>query len=66
MTKLFYIKERHNPQFKKPYYIPCGQLTKAESKKAEKSSYGHNIMFSFQTKEEYEAALKRFGCLKTF
>ncbi len=30
MPKKFYLKERHNPQFKTPYYVQYGQLTKAE------------------------------------
>lgn len=58
--KYHYIKERHNPQFEKPYYTACGLLTKSEAKRLEKAIYGHNIMLSYRTAEEYQAAIKRF------
>lgn len=57
--KKFYIKERNNPQFDKPYYIGKGQLTKKKALSIENSSsYGHNIMLSYDTEEEYNEALK--------
>lgn len=55
----FYLKERNNPQLSKPYYIRCGQLTKAEAKKKESTSYGDNIMLAFDTEEEYNNEIKR-------
>lgn len=57
---MFYIKERENPQFKKPYYVACGKLTKKEAKKKENSLYGYNIMLSYKTEEEYINALNTF------
>ena len=61
--QLYWIKERHNPQLG-IYYVPCGQMSKAEAKKHESSLYGANVMFSFATEEEYNTeidALKRAG-----
>jgi len=63
--KYFYIKERHNPQFKEPYYVPCGQITAKEAKKNGSPLYGDNYMLKFATKKEYEAEinkLKASGC----
>lgn len=60
MKKSFYIKERHNPQFDKPYYVPQGQLSKAEAKRKEKSLYGDNIMLEYKTFEEYVEAQNKF------
>lgn len=57
MPKLFYIKERINPQFKKPYYVAKGQLTKKEAKRLEETLYGYNYVLSFETKEEYIAKI---------
>lgn len=59
MSKKFYLKERHNPQFGKPYYVAEGQLTKSDAKKKEKPSYGDNYMLSYDTKEEYTAAINK-------
>jgi hypothetical protein len=59
--KKYYIKERHNPQFKKPYYVPKGQLTAKDAKKMETPLYGVNIMHSYDTKEEYEKAIESFN-----
>lgn len=60
MAKQFYIKERHNPQFKQPYYVACGQLSKKEAKAAENTIYGYNNMIAFQSKEEYEKAIEKY------
>lgn len=49
MAKKFYIKERHNPQFDKPYYVPKGQLTKKDANKMENSLYGDNYMLVDQS-----------------
>lgn len=56
--KYFYIKERNNPQLKEPYYVPCGQLTKAEAKAKEESVYGFNIMMKYPSEQEYRDKLK--------
>jgi len=51
--KKFWIKERHNPQTG-IYYVACGQLTKNDARKNEKSLYGENIMHPFDTEEDYK------------
>ena len=58
--KSYYIKERHNPQFDKPYYSACGQLSKREARKKEKSLYGHNVMLEYASLEEYSGAIEQF------
>ena len=61
MAKKFYIKERYNPQFKKPYYTPMGQLFKKEANKKEAGCiYGVNYMLPYNTEEEYNKALEEF------
>jgi hypothetical protein len=60
MPKLFYIVERHNPQFKKPYYIKCGQLSKKEAKAKGSSIYGTNYLLTYQTEQEYNDAIELF------
>lgn len=60
-NKKWYIKERHNPQFKAPYYVACGQLTKKEAKKKENPIYGSNYMLPFDTEEEYNKELTKLG-----
>lgn len=57
----YYIKERHNPQFKKPYYIAYGKLSKKEANKIEDSLYGCNIILSFSTKKEYKEKCKQLN-----
>lgn len=32
-SKYYYIGERYNPQFAKPYYVAYGQLSKKKQKK---------------------------------
>lgn len=59
MAKQFYIKERNNPHFKKPYYVACGQLTKKDAKAKESSLYGDNTMLSYATEQEYKDALEK-------
>ena len=52
---MYYIKERHNPQFDKPCYKAFGNtLTAKEAKRYEDSLYGYNIMLKFSSKKEYE------------
>jgi hypothetical protein len=53
----YWIKERFNPQFDKPYYSKGGQLTKAAAKKKENTIYGDN---EYKTLEAYEAAIFQF------
>ncbi len=57
--KKFYIKERHNPQFDKPYYVACGQLTKKDAKAMESPLYGDNHMIEYQTEQEYNGAIEK-------
>jgi len=59
MANKFYLKERHNPQFDKPYYVAEGQLTKAEAKKKEKSAYGDNYILAYDTEKEYKDAIDK-------
>lgn len=58
MEKLFYIKERSNPQLDKPYYVALGQLSKPAARKHAKTLYGQNSLLSYATQEEYITALK--------
>lgn len=60
MAKKYYVKELHNPQFKKPYYSAMGQLTKKEAKSHEKPICGDNYMHPYETLEEYNAAIENF------
>jgi len=57
--KKWYIKERCNPQFDKPYYTRCGQLTKKEARAKESSAYGENFMLGFDTEAEYANKIER-------
>ena len=60
MSSLYYIKERHNPQFKHPYYSACGKLSKKRAKEIEDGSlYGSNVMRPYETEEAYEQALQK-------
>ena len=59
-TKSYWIKERHNPQFDKPYYSACGQLSKREARSKESSLYGFNVMLEYSTQDEYDKALAQF------
>ncbi len=61
--KMFYIKERHNPQLG-VYYIAMGQMTKTAAKEAAGGVYGTNIMRAFMDEQTYKdelAALKEKG-----
>lgn len=57
--KSYWIKERHNPQFDKPYYSACGQLSKREALRKENSLYGTNVMLEYKTREEYDKAIAK-------
>lgn len=56
--KLYYIKKRYNPQLG-TYYVPMGQLSKAEAKRNARAIYGQNHMLSFVTLIEYDAAIAK-------
>ncbi len=58
VTKKFYLKERHNPQLQKPYYVTYGQLTIKEVK-MKQVGYGENYMLPFDIEEEYLAEIER-------
>ncbi|MEO6305071.1 MAG: hypothetical protein ABIP51_18075 [Bacteroidia bacterium] len=53
----YYLIERHNPQFSKPYYIKQGQLSKKDAKKLTAPGYGYNNAVEFETEEEYNKAI---------
>ncbi len=52
----FWIKQRDNPQLG-TYYVPMGQMAKADAKKCESPLYGSNSMLSFDTEEDYRAKI---------
>jgi hypothetical protein len=54
--KLYWIKQRSNPQLDKVFFVPLGQLSIADAKKHEKTLYGSNVMLRFKTEAEYKAA----------
>ena len=58
MNKLYWIKERNNPQFDKPYYVTCGQMSAKETRKMENPIYGENYMHSYTSKAAYKARIK--------
>lgn len=58
VAKLWYIKERHNPQ-SGIYYVAQGRLSKTEAKRREDSLYGYNYMLCFNSEVDYEAELAR-------
>jgi hypothetical protein len=55
MKKLSYwIKERNNPQFDKPYYVGLGQRTKASINESKKSvGYGSNHYCEYKNEVDY-------------
>ena len=57
---MYYIKERINPQTG-TYCKDMGKMSAKEAKKHESPIYGANIMHSYKTKKEYEAALLKFN-----
>ena len=58
--KSYWIKKRYNPQFDKPYYSACGQLSKTVARRKAKSLYGYNELLEFKTEGEYNKALEKF------
>jgi hypothetical protein len=60
--KYYWIKERHNPQFDKPYFTAYGKITAKEARRIENGTlYGTNYMHKFKTEEEYLAKLNELG-----
>ena len=59
MKKKFYIKERFNPQFDKPYYVLLGQRTKKDISKMGESIHGQNNILTYDTEVEYDEAIKK-------
>lgn len=58
MAKLnYWIKERFNVQLG-TYWVPCGQMTKADARKCERPIYGSNTMHGYDTEAEYKKRLK--------
>ena len=57
--KRYYLKERFNPQFEKPYYVKFGQLLKKDAKRHENTSYGDNYMLPYDTEKEYNEAIAK-------
>ena len=57
--KQWYIGERQNPQFSKPYYVAYGQLSKkAAAEKENGSLYGSMDLTPYETEEAYNKALE--------
>jgi hypothetical protein len=54
--RLYWIKERQNPQLG-TYYVACGLMFKSEAKRMASPLYGDNIMHRFYTKDAYDARL---------
>jgi len=50
--KLWYLKERMNPQLG-TYWVRCGRLSKTAARKMEYSLYGDNIMHPFESESDY-------------
>jgi hypothetical protein len=59
--KFWYIKERFNPQFDKPYYRALGNISKLEASRHESTLYGYNSIIRFDNEEDYKAALVRLN-----
>lgn len=60
-SKFWYIKERHNPQFDKPYYRALGNISKLEASRHENTLYGYNILLKYDNEKDYNDALKLFN-----
>lgn len=54
----YYLKERHNPQFDKPFYVKYGPISAAHAKRLEQSIYGTNHMLHFKDKIAYETKIE--------
>lgn len=49
----WYLKERHNPQFKNPYYVKLGKMSRVKAAKHTKPAYGTNILIPFDSEDLY-------------
>lgn len=58
-NKSYWIKERDNPQFDKPYYVAEGQLSKRAALRKENTLYGNNFMLEYATENEYNVAIAK-------
>lgn len=58
-AKTLYIGMRVNPQFKKPYYVAFGALSKKDAKKKEDCAYGSMYLTGYETQESYDAELAK-------
>jgi hypothetical protein len=54
---MYWIKERYNPQFDRPYYVALGSISAHSANERIKPLYGSNYLLKFSTKQEYEAKL---------
>lgn len=57
-AKPWWIKERYNPQLG-TYYVGCGQMSKTEAKKHEKTLYGDNAIYRFDSEELYRQEMDK-------
>ncbi len=66
-ARYFWIKERHNPQFEKPYFTALGRVPAKEARDHEsKRLYGTNCVHKFASEKEYNekiAELKAQGLM---
>ena len=60
-AKYWYIKERHNPQFEKPYYTALGNISQTEARKHENPLYGYNVLIRFETEKDYMEKCKELN-----
>jgi hypothetical protein len=58
-TPSYWIKSRYNPQFEKPYYVACGQLSQTRAKAKAKSLYGFNTMLEYKSENDYNKAIQK-------
>lgn len=58
MSKLYWIKERDNPQLG-VYYVAMGQMSKREAMRGERALYGANTMHSYETEQAYLNMLQK-------
>ncbi len=55
----FYIGRRDNPQFKNPYYVAYGQISKTKAAKKEKCLYGSMTLEAFESEDDYTNKIKQ-------
>lgn len=54
-AKYFWLKERFNPQLRRPYYVLLGNIATREAMKSKSSKFGFNDLHKFETETEYQA-----------